>query len=84
MVPGNRPLAADDLRGVRFTTAFRGYRMAEVDALIARLAAELETPARDRRDGHQADSPADDVTSFASQEDRDPNDSSDGRGDRAG
>ncbi len=38
------PLSAADLRAVRFTTAFRGYRMAEVDALLDRLAAELETP----------------------------------------
>ena len=36
------PLTGEDLRRVRFTTAFRGYRMSEVDALLARLAAELE------------------------------------------
>ncbi len=42
LVPGDRPLGADDLRAVRFTTALRGYRMAEVDALVARLAAELD------------------------------------------
>jgi DivIVA domain-containing protein len=35
-------MGADDLRRVRFTTAFRGYRMAEVDALLDRLSAELE------------------------------------------
>jgi DivIVA domain-containing protein len=42
LVPGDRPLAAPDLRRVRFSTAFRGYRMSEVDALLDRLAAELE------------------------------------------
>lgn len=36
------PLTAADLRGVGFTTAFRGYRMSEVDALLERLAVELE------------------------------------------
>lgn len=41
-VPADRPLAAQDLRTVRFTTAFRGYRMSEVDTLLARLAEELE------------------------------------------
>jgi DivIVA domain-containing protein len=42
LVPTGRPLAADDLRKVRFSVALRGYRMSEVDALLARLAAELE------------------------------------------
>lgn len=77
LVPGNRPLGADDLRAVRFTTALRGYRMAEVDALLARLAAELDSapepgphPRRDRADAGAAD-----VTSFT----RRP-----GRDDRAG
>lgn len=41
-VPADRPLTAPDLRAVRFTTAFRGYRMSEVDTLLARLAEELE------------------------------------------
>ena len=41
-VPEAGPLSAADLRAVRFSTAVRGYRMAEVDALLDRLAAELE------------------------------------------
>lgn len=41
-VPGDRPLTGVDLRAVRFPLAFRGYRMAEVDALLERLAAELD------------------------------------------
>lgn len=36
------PLGADDLRRVRFTLAFRGYRMSEVDTLLARLAEQLD------------------------------------------
>jgi DivIVA domain-containing protein len=39
-VPAEGPLSAADLRRVRFGTAFRGYRMSEVDALLDRLAAE--------------------------------------------
>ena len=41
-VPADRPLTADDLRRVRFSLAFRGYRMSEVDALLARLAREQD------------------------------------------
>lgn len=47
-VPRDSPLTAEDLRRVRFTTAFRGYRMAEVDALMDRLTDELS-----RRPGQQ-------------------------------
>jgi DivIVA domain-containing protein len=32
----------DDLRRARFTLAFRGYRMSEVDALLERLARQLD------------------------------------------
>jgi DivIVA domain-containing protein len=42
-------LGAEDLEQVRFTTAFRGYRMAEVDALLARLSAELADRAERER-----------------------------------
>lgn len=41
-VQADGPLTAEDLRRVRFTTAFRGYRMSEVDTLLARLADELD------------------------------------------
>ena len=41
-LPADRALVADDLRTVRFPLALRGYRMSEVDALLARLATELE------------------------------------------
>ena len=36
------PLSAADIRRVRFTTAFRGYRMSEVDALLERLAGQVD------------------------------------------
>ena len=39
-VPLDRTITADDLRRVRFSLAFRGYRMSEVDALLARMATE--------------------------------------------
>ncbi len=41
-VQSGRDLTGDDLRRVRFGLAVRGYRMSEVDALLERLAAELE------------------------------------------
>jgi DivIVA domain-containing protein len=49
-VPVDGPLTAQDLRRVRFSTAFRGYRMSEVDALLDRLAAEIESPRAPGRD----------------------------------
>ena len=49
-VPADGPLTAQDLRRVRFGTALRGYRMSEVDALLDRLAAELESgPDQEKR-----------------------------------
>jgi len=42
LIPDDRPLNGNDVRAVRFTTAFRGYRMAEVDALLDQLAFELD------------------------------------------
>lgn len=42
LVPSHRPVGAGDLRKVRFSLALRGYRMAEVDALLSRLASEME------------------------------------------
>ncbi|MGI8698925.1 MAG: DivIVA domain-containing protein, partial [Mycobacteriales bacterium] len=43
----DRPLEAADLADVRFPMALRGYRMAEVDEALARLADELAD--RDQR-----------------------------------
>ena len=41
-VQAEGPLTGQDLRRVRFTTALRGYRMSEVDALLERLAMEMD------------------------------------------
>jgi DivIVA domain-containing protein len=41
-VPAEGVLGAQDLRRVRFSLAFRGYRMSEVDALLDRLAREKD------------------------------------------
>ncbi len=41
-VPKDRAIGPDDLRRVRFSIALRGYRMSEVDALLARVALEHE------------------------------------------
>ena len=46
-VPADGPLVADDVRRVRFSLAFRGYRMSEVDALLDRVAKQLAEPAPD-------------------------------------
>jgi DivIVA domain-containing protein len=42
VVPVDRPLAGADLRAVRFSTVLRGYRASEVDALLERLAEQLD------------------------------------------
>lgn len=41
-LPADRPVTGDDLRALRFNTVLRGYRPSEVDAMIDRLAAELD------------------------------------------
>lgn len=41
-LPADRPLRGEDLRRIRFPLALRGYRMAEVDALLDRLADECD------------------------------------------
>lgn len=38
------PITAAELREVRLNVAVRGYRMDEVDALLARLADQMEGP----------------------------------------
>lgn len=55
-LPQDRPIGAQDLRTVRFPLALRGYRMSDVDALLARLATELEdAEPHDRADGSGPD-----------------------------
>ena len=44
LVPAAGALGAEDLRRVRFSLGFRGYRMSEVDALLDRIARQLEEP----------------------------------------
>src|SRR5688500_1621177 len=56
-VPLDRPITSDDLRRVRFSLALRGYRMSEVDALLARLAAEQELRERPGPDTPSVASP---------------------------
>ena len=48
-LPADRPVTGDDLRALRFNTAVRGYRASEVDALIDRLADQLDRGVQDRR-----------------------------------
>lgn len=57
-LPTDRPLGAQDLRTVRFPLAVRGYRMSEVDALLARLATEIEDrPGPDHPGDSSGDAP---------------------------
>lgn len=42
-LPADRAVTGEDLRGLRFTTALRGYRASEVDALLDRLTTQLDT-----------------------------------------
>jgi DivIVA domain-containing protein len=49
------PLRPEDLRKVRFPLALRGYRMAEVDELLDRLATQLDQDGHDDSRGNEAD-----------------------------
>jgi DivIVA domain-containing protein len=51
LVPADGPVTAEDLRRIRFPLAVRGYRMAEVDALLERLADEREAADREAPEG---------------------------------
>jgi DivIVA domain-containing protein len=50
-VQADGPLTSADIGRVRFSTAFRGYRMSEVDALLDRLTSEMES--RETREGSE-------------------------------
>jgi DivIVA domain-containing protein len=43
-------IEGDDVRGLRFQQAVRGYRMAEVDWVLERLADELDRTGTERDD----------------------------------
>ena len=62
-VPAGR-LHGADLRRVRFSLAFRGYRMSEVDTLLARLADQLDAPGQEETE--TADGTADEAAGGAS------------------
>ncbi|HEY2695939.1 MAG TPA: DivIVA domain-containing protein [Pseudonocardiaceae bacterium] len=59
--PGGSPtrlpageLAGDDVRGVRFQPVLRGYKMSEVDWVMARLSTEIDELRARLADGEQA------------------------------
>ncbi len=56
IVPATGPVGAEDLRRVRFSLAFRGYRMGEVDALLDRLARQEEEREQEREAQREQDS----------------------------
>ena len=41
-LPDDRPVTSDDVRALRISVAFRGYRMSEVDWLLEQLALVLD------------------------------------------
>lgn len=43
-------ISGDDVREVRFSTAMRGYRVAEVDEVLERLAREIDELRAERED----------------------------------
>ena len=49
-LPAEGPVTGDDLRGLRLNTAVRGYRASEVDALLERLAAQLDEQSEESAD----------------------------------
>jgi DivIVA domain-containing protein len=61
-VPATGPLTSDDVRGVRFSLGLRGYRMSEVDALLERLAAQLDERAADLPADRPVERPTDSPT----------------------
>ncbi len=58
-LPEEGALDAADLRRVRFPLALRGYRMADVDALLDRLARERDADPADAADPADTADPAD-------------------------
>ncbi len=50
-LPAQGPVTGEHLRAIRFNTALRGYRASEVDALLERLAAQLDDKPPDGLNG---------------------------------
>lgn len=75
LAPADRPIAADDLRRIRFPLALRGYRMTDVDALLSRLAAELEAAAQERDAAGTSATPGGTPTGQAPEDPPDPSSS---------
>ena len=50
-IPARGPVTGEHLRAIRFNTVLRGYRASEVDALLERLATQLDDQPPDRPTG---------------------------------
>ena len=61
-LPDDRPVTSDDVRALRISVAFRGYRMTEVDWLLEQFALVLDERDaeidRMRKAAHPPDDPA--------------------------
>ncbi|WP_051247633.1 DivIVA domain-containing protein [Nocardioides halotolerans] len=60
LVPREGALRAEHIRRVRFSLAFRGYRMSEVDALLDRVARQLDDGPRPPEDSAEPRTPGQD------------------------
>jgi DivIVA domain-containing protein len=69
-LPDDRPVVGDDVRALRMSVAFRGYRMTEVDWLVDQLAQVLDERDAEIAQLRAATGPPDPVRADA--EDTDP------------
>jgi DivIVA domain-containing protein len=71
-IPAGRALTSDDLQRVRFSSALRGYRMDEVDALIDRLAADLAAREADLREARRGSDPSTPIDAHSTDPETEP------------
>jgi len=71
-LPDDRPVVGDDVRALRMSVAFRGYRMTEVDWLVDQLAQVLDERDAEIAELRAASSPRPSGAHAADRHDTDP------------
>jgi DivIVA domain-containing protein len=71
-LPDDRPVGGDDVRALRMSVAFRGYRMTEVDWLVDQLAQVLDERDAEIAELRAASSPRSGGAHAADRHDTDP------------
>jgi DivIVA domain-containing protein len=71
-LPDDRPVVGDDVRALRMSVAFRGYRMTEVDWLVDQLAQVLDERDAEIAELRAASSPRPAGAHAADRHDTDP------------